>query len=55
MNTVELYHSSILRILLKTDFITEKMMVADLKRYFSITMPQLDGGVFPTVAERQRR
>jgi len=37
-----------------THFVTGKMIVTASKRYFSIVVPQLDGGVFPTfVAKRQ--
>ena len=38
-----------------THFFTGKMIVTASKRYFTIVVPQLDGGVFPTfVAKRQR-
>ena len=38
-----------------TDFFMGKMIVTASKRYFSIMVPQLDGGVFPTfVAKHQR-
>ena len=38
-----------------TRFFTGKVIVTASKRYFSIVVPQVDGGVFPTfVAKRQR-
>jgi len=38
-----------------TRFFTGKVIVTASKRYLSIVVPQVDGGVFPTfVAKRQR-
>ena len=46
----ELHHS-----VKNTHFFTGKVTVTDSKKYFSIVVPQVDEGVFPTfVAKRQR-
>jgi len=47
--------TTVLCILIKTDFFTGKMIVTAWKRYFRIVVPQLDVGVFQMfVAKRQR-
>jgi len=38
-----------------TRFFTGKMIVTASKRYFSIVVPQLDGGVFPTFEVKRQR
>jgi len=53
--TVSELHQCITFSIKSTHFFTGKMIVLASKRYFSIVVPQLDGGVFPTfVAKRQR-
>ena len=50
----ELHHCSTYSIK-NTDLFTGKVTVTASKTYFSIVVPQVDGGVFPTyVAKRQR-
>jgi len=53
--TVSELHHCITSSVKSTHFFTGKMIVPASKRYFSIVVPQLDGGVFLTfVAKRQR-
>ena len=53
--TVSELHHCITHSVKNTHFFTGKVIATASKRFFSIMVPQLDGGVLPTfVAKRQR-